>query len=119
MNPFVPILFFFLIGIAFAVICVLGLKVLGPRTYNAAKLEPFECGVQATPQAEGGGRVPIKFYTTAMLFIIFDIEALFLFPFVVAFDQLGLFPLLAMCIFVATVFITLVYDWRRGGLEWD
>ncbi|MDO5697757.1 MAG: NADH-quinone oxidoreductase subunit A [Dermatophilus congolensis] len=119
MNPYVPILFFFALGIAFAVVSVLGLKVVGPKRYNAAKLQAYECGIQPSPLAAGGGRVPVKFYTTAMLFIIFDIEALFLFPFVVAFDQLGLYPLLAVVIFVATVFITYIYDWRRGGLEWD
>lgn len=119
MNPYVPILFFFALGIGFAVVSVLGLKFVGPRRYNAAKLQAYECGIQPSPQAAGGGRMPIKFYTTAMLFIIFDIEALFLFPFVVAFDQLGLYPLLAVVIFVATVFITYIYDWRRGGLEWD
>ena len=119
MNPYVPILFFFALGIAFAVTSVFGFKLLGPKRYNAAKLQAYECGIQPSPQATAGGRVPVKFYTTAMLFIIFDIEALFLFPFVVAFDQLGLFPLLAVCVFVATVFITYIYDWRRGGLEWD
>lgn len=119
MNPYVPILFFFALGLAFAVVSVLGFKILGPKRYNAAKLQAYECGIQPSPQAAAGGRVPIKFYTTAMLFIIFDIEALFLFPFVVAFDQLGLYPLLAVVIFVATVFITYIYDWRRGGLEWD
>lgn len=119
MNPYVPILFFFALGLAFAVVSVLGFKLLGPKRYNAVKLQAYECGIQPSPQAAAGGRVPVKFYTTAMLFIIFDIEALFLFPFVVAFDQLGLYPLLAVVVFVATVFITYIYDWRRGGLEWD
>ena len=119
MNPYVPILFFFALGLAFAVVSVLGFKAIGPKRYNSVKLQAYECGIQPSPQAAAGGRVPVKFYTTAMLFIIFDIEALFLFPFVVAFDQLGLYPLLAVVIFVATVFITYIYDWRRGGLEWD
>ncbi len=119
MSPYLPILFFFAFGLAFAVVSVLGLRVIGPRRYNATKLSAYECGIQPSPRAVEGGRVPVKFYTIAMLFIIFDIEALFLFPFVVAFDQLGLFPLIAVVIFVATVFVTYVYDWRRGGLEWD
>lgn len=119
MNPYVPILFFFALGIAFAALSVFGLKYVGPRRYSAVKLDSYECGVQPTPMAEDGGRVPVKFYTTAMLFIIFDIEALFLLPFVVAFDQLGLYPLLAVVLFVITVLITYIYDWRRGGLEWD
>ena len=67
--------------------------VVGPKRYNRAKLEAYECGIQPTPRAEGGGRVPIKYFLTAMLFIIFDIESVFLYPFAVAFDQLGLFAL--------------------------
>lgn len=119
MNPYLPILFFFVLGIGFASLSVFALIKLGPRRYNAAKYDAYECGVQPTPMAKDGGRVPVKFYTTAMLFIIFSVEALFLLPFVVAFDQLGLFPLIAMVLFVITVLITYIYDWRRGGLEWD
>jgi NADH-quinone oxidoreductase subunit A len=67
----------------------------------------------------GGGRVPIKYYLTAMLFIIFDIESVFLYPFAVAFNQLGLFALVEMILFIVTVFVAYAYVWRRGGLEWD
>ena len=71
------------------------------------------------PQAAGGGRVPIKYYLTAMLFIVFDIESVFLYPFAVAFNQLGLFALVEMVLFILTVFVAYAYVWRRGGLEWD
>ncbi|SNV24838.1 NAD(P)H-quinone oxidoreductase subunit 3 [Dermatophilus congolensis] len=119
MNPYVPILFFFFLGIAFAAFSVFGFQLLGPKRYNAAKLQSYECGIQPSPHAEQGGRVPVKFYTTAMLFIIFDVEVLFMFPFVVAFDQLGLFALIEIVLFVASILITYVFIWRRGGLEWD
>ena len=73
----------------------------------------------ADPRAEGGGRVPIKYFLTAMLFIIFDIESVFLYPFAVAFDQLGLFALIEMVLFIVTVFVAYAYVWMRGGLVRD
>ena len=109
MNSYVPILFMLGLGFAFAALSVFTSLVVGPKRYNRAKLEAYECGIQPTPQAAGGGRVPIKYYLTAMLFIIFDIESVFLYPFAVAF----------MVLFIATVFVAYAYVWRRGGLEWD
>ncbi len=74
---------------------------------------------RADPHAGGGGRFPIKYYLTAMLFIIFDIEIVFLYPWAVTFDALGIFGLVEMLLFVLTVFVAYAYVWRRGGLEWD
>lgn len=118
-NPYVPILFMLALGFLFAAASVGGSMVIGgPKRYNRAKLEAYECGIQPSPHAAGGGRVPIKYYLTAMLFIIFDIESVFLFPFAVAFNQLGLFALVEMVLFVLTVFVAYAYVWRRGGLDW-
>jgi len=118
-NPYVPVLILAAFGAGFALLSVGTSLVVGPKRYNRAKMEAYECGIQPTPRAEGGGRVPIKYFLTAMLFIIFDIEAVFLYPFAVAFDQLGLFALVEMVLFVLTVFVAYVYVWKRGGLEWD
>lgn len=119
-SPYLPILFFFALGIAFAAVSVLVLGVLGPRKYNAVKLQAYECGIQPSPRAEAGGRFPVKYTTVAMLFIIFDIEALFLYPFAVAFDELGAFTLGAVVLFLFNAFfIADAYVWRRGGFEWD
>jgi NADH-quinone oxidoreductase subunit A len=118
-NPYVPLLFMLGLGAAFAVVSVGLSLVVGPKRYNRAKVEAYECGIQPTPHAAGGGRFPIKFYLTAMLFIIFDIEAVFLYPFAVGFNQLGLFALVEMILFILTVFVAYAYVWRRGGLEWD
>ncbi len=119
-SPYLPILFFFACGIGFALASVLLFTFVGPRRYNKVKLDAYECGIQPSPQAAAGGRIPVKFYTTAMLFVIFDVEAVFLYPFAVAFDQLGLFALLAMVLFLVNAFfIADAYVWRRGGLEWD
>lgn len=118
-EPYVPILFMLALGLGFAALSVGTSLVVGPKRYNRAKLEAYECGIQPTPQAAGGGRVPIKYYLTAMLFIIFDVEAIFLYPFAVAFNNLGLVALVEMVLFIITVFVAYAYVWRRGGLEWD
>ena len=118
-NPYVPLLFLLAIGGGFAVFSVFAAAISGPKRYNRAKLDAYECGIEPTPQAIGGGRVPIKYYLTAMLCIINDSESVFLYPFAVAFNQLGLFALVEMVLFILTVFVAYAYVWRRGGLEWD
>ncbi len=119
LNPYVPIVGLFALAAAFALFSVTAAPYIGPRRYNKAKLDAYECGIQPTPQAVGGGRVPIKYYLTAMLFIVFDVESMFLYPFAVAFNSLGLFALVEMVLFILTVFVAYAYVWRRGGLEWD
>ncbi len=119
MNAYAPVLVLGGIGAAFAIFSVVMASIVGPRRYNRAKLEAYECGVEPTPQPAGGGRFPIKYYLTAMLFIVFDIEIVFLYPWAVSFDALGMFGLVEMFLFVLTVFVAYAYVWRRGGLEWD
>jgi NADH-quinone oxidoreductase subunit A len=118
-NAYAPI--FVLGGLAagFAIFSVLMASIIGPKRYNRAKSEAYECGIEPTPQPAGGGRFPIKYYLTAMLFIVFDIEIVFLYPWAVTFDRLGMFGLVEMLLFVLTVFVAYAYVWRRGGLEWD
>jgi len=118
-NPYVPILVLFAIAAGFAVFSVVAGSLSGPKRYNRAKLDSYECGIEPTPQPVGGGRFPVKYYITAMLFIVFDIEIIFLYPWAVAFDQMALFGLVEMVIFIVTVFVAYAYVWRRGGLEWD
>lgn len=119
MNPYVPILAIGGIGLGFAGFSVLAATLTGPKRYNRAKAEAYECGIQPAKAAVGGGRFPVKYFLTAMLFIVFDIEIVFLYPWAVSFNQLGLFGLIEMVIFILTVFIAYAYVWRRGGLEWD
>ena len=118
-NPYVPLLFLAAIGGGFAVFSVVAGSLAGPKRYNRAKLDAYECGIEPTPHASGGGKVPIKYYLTAMLFIVFDIEIIFLYPWAVYFDQMSWFGLVEMVVFIATVFVAYAYVWRRGGLEWD
>jgi NADH-quinone oxidoreductase subunit A len=118
-NAYAPILVLGALGAGFAIVSVVMASLIGPKRYNRAKLEAYECGIEPTPQPAGGGRFPIKYYLTAMLFIVFDIEIVFLYPWAVTFDALGLFGLVEMFLFVLTVFVAYAYVWRRGGLDWD
>jgi NADH-quinone oxidoreductase subunit A len=118
-NPYIPILALLAIGAGFAVFSVAAGALAGPKRYNRAKLDAYECGIEPTPQAAGGGRFPVKYYLVAMTFIIFDIEVVFLFPWAVAFSELALFGLLAMLLFLFLITVPFVYEWRRGGFEWD
>ena len=119
LQNYLPVLLLFGLATLFAAGSVTAATFTGPKRYNRAKYDAYECGIEPTPQPMGGGRFPIKFYLTAMLFIIFDIEIIFLYPWAVAFGRLGVFGLVEMVLFIATVFVAYAYVWRRGGLEWD
>ena len=119
MNVYTPILVLGLLAFGFAAFSVVVASITGPKRYNRAKYDAYECGIEPTPQPIGGGRFPVKYYLTAMLFIVFDIEIVFLYPWAVAFDQLALFGLIEMFLFIITVLVVYAYVWRRRGLEWD
>ena len=119
MNVYTPILVLGLLAFGFAAFSVVTATITGPKRYNRAKVDAYECGIEPTPQPAGGGRFPVKYYLTAMLFIIFDIEIVFLYPWAVAFDQLALFGLIEMFLFIITILVVYAYVWRRRGLEWD
>jgi NADH-quinone oxidoreductase subunit A len=117
LNQYLPIVILAGLAIAFAVASLAASALLRPRRPTTAKLSPYECGI--VPERIPRERFPVKFYVVAMLFIIFDIETIFLFPWAVTFRQLGLFGLVEMVVFIALVFVAYVYVWRRGGLEWE
>jgi NADH-quinone oxidoreductase subunit A len=119
MELYTPVIALALIAAGFAVFSVVMSSATGPRRYNRAKLDSYECGIEPTPQPVGGGQFPVKYYITAMMFILFDIEIVFLYPWAVAFDAMGLFGLVEMVLFLLTVFVAYAYVWRRGGLDWD
>jgi NADH-quinone oxidoreductase subunit A len=119
MELYAPVLGLGLLAAGFAVFSVVMSSLVGPRRYNRAKLDSYECGIEPTPQALGGGRFPVKYYITAMMFIVFDIEIVFLYPWAVYFDAMGFFGLVEMVLFILTVFVAYAYVWKRGGLEWD
>ncbi|HET6651647.1 MAG TPA: NADH-quinone oxidoreductase subunit A [Nocardioides sp.] len=119
MELYAPVLGLMLLAGGFAVFSVVMSAVVGPKRYNRAKLDSYECGIEPTPQALGGGKFPVKYYITAMMFIVFDIEIVFLYPWAVHFDAMGMFGLVEMVLFILTVFVAYAYVWKRGGLEWD
>jgi NADH-quinone oxidoreductase subunit A len=119
MSPYFGIVIMLAIAALFVAGTVVTSMIVGPGRYNRAKYDSYECGIQPTPQPLGGGRFPVKYYITAMLFIIFDIEIVFLYPWAVSFDQMGTYALVEMVLFVVTVFLAYLYVLRRGGLEWD
>ena len=119
MSLYTPILVLGAIAAVFAVGSVGIALLIGPKRYNRAKLEAYECGIEPTPQAVGGGRIPVKYYTVAMTFIVFDVEIMFLVPWAVHFDALGGFGLVAVVLFLVNLTVAYAYEWRRGGLDWD
>ena len=120
LSPYIPIIGLFALAAAFALFSVGIAPFVGPRRYNRAKLDAYECGIEPSPQpVVGAGRMPVAYYLTAMLFIIFDIEIIFLYPWAVAFNALGAFGFVEMVLFIVTVFIAYAYVWRRGRLDWD
>src|SRR5579884_3441603 len=104
LQPYLPLVLMFALAAAFAVFSVTIAPFVGPKRYNRAKLDAYECGIEPSPHpVVGGGRVPVAYYLTAMLFILFDIETVFLYPFAVTADRLGLFGLVEIVLFIATV----------------
>ncbi|MFG6199622.1 NADH-quinone oxidoreductase subunit A [Nonomuraea sp. JJY05] len=131
MDLYVPILVLAVLAGGFAIFSVAIAPFTGPKRWNRAKLDAYECGIEPTPQPVGGGRFPLKYMVTAMLFIVFDIEIIFLYPWAVSFaplkndagqdivSGLGLFALVEMVLFIVTVLVAYAYVWRRKGLDWD
>jgi NADH-quinone oxidoreductase subunit A len=117
LAQYLPIVLLLGLGVLFALASLAVSAALRPRRPTPAKLAPYECGI--VPEQTPKDRFPVKFYVVAMLFIVFDIESIFLFPWAVTFRQLGLFGLMEMVVFIGLVFVAYVYVWQRGGLEWD
>ncbi|MFC0115159.1 NADH-quinone oxidoreductase subunit A [Kibdelosporangium aridum] len=120
LGSYLPLVFLLALGALFAGVSATLGALVGPKRFNRAKLEAYECGIEPSPQpVVGGGRVPVAYYLTAMLFILFDIEMVFLYPFAVTADALGAFGLVEIVLFIATVGFAYAYVWRRGGLDWN
>jgi NADH-quinone oxidoreductase subunit A len=117
LAEFLPIGVVLLLGILVAAGLLLLSNLLGQKKPTPAKNTVYECGV---PLIEGARkRYPIKFFLIAMMFILFDIEVAFLFPWAVVFRKLGLFGFVEMTVFVAILLVGFIYIWRKGGLEWE
>jgi NADH-quinone oxidoreductase subunit A len=117
LPAYLPILFLVILSTVFAVASIIVSARLAPRRWTPAKLLPYECGIVPEEGVERE-RFPVKFYLVAMLFVIFDIETVFLYPWAVAYSELAVFGLIEMATFIAILLAAYVYVWKRGGLEW-
>ena len=116
-GAYLPILFLVILSTLFAVGSMVAASRLSPRNWTPAKLLPYECGI-VPEESDEKERFPVKFYLVAMLFIIFDIETAFMYPWAVAYGDLKVFGLVEMLVFIAILLAAYVYVWKRGGLEW-
>ncbi len=117
MEHYVPILVFTLVAVTFPIVLLLAAKVIRAGSPDPVKAEPYECGVKATTNALDT-RFSIRYYLIAVLFVVFDVETIFLFPWAVRFRELALFGFIEMMVFLAILLVGYVYAWRRGALEW-
>ena len=116
LSAYLPALVFLALGITVGVVFTLANGLLGPRRPNKTKSEPYECGLPSDVQKSF--RFGISFYLIAMLFILFDIEVVFLYPIAVQLEVVGLFALVETAIFISLLLVAFGYVWRRGALEW-
>jgi NADH-quinone oxidoreductase subunit A len=117
LAPYLPLGIALLVAGLLAIALAIAASVLGPKRWTAIKSAPFECGSETS----GSARQPfaVKFYVVALLFIVFDVEAIFLFPWAVNFKELSWFGYAEMLVFAATLVLGLVYIWRKGALNWE
>lgn len=117
LADYLPILLLFGLATIFAVASIYIASKMGPSNPTPAKNAPYECGI--TPERMPNERFPVKFYLIAMLFIIFDVEIVFFYPWAVVARELRIFGLVEMLVFVGLLFVAYVYIWKRGGLDWE
>jgi NADH-quinone oxidoreductase subunit A len=114
---YLPILIFMLIATAFGIVSILAGYLVRPSRPYKAKLMPYESGSPTFSDARI--KIPMRYYIIAMLFVIFDIETIFLYPWAVVFNKLGLFGLVEMLLFILILLVGYFYAWKKGALEWD
>jgi NADH-quinone oxidoreductase subunit A len=117
LADYLPILVMFLLAAGFVAVSLLVSRMVSPNRPTPEKLEPYECGI--IPEVEPSRRFPVKFYLVAMLFVIFDVEIIFLFAWASIWDSLGWYGIGAILIFTFFVIETLMYVWKRGALDWN
>jgi NADH-quinone oxidoreductase subunit A len=117
LTSYLPIAIMFVLVVGFAIVSLTLGRLLSPRNPTPEKLEPYECGI--VPLQEPVQRFPVKFYLVAMLFVLFDIEIVFLFAWAVRFESLGWYGVAAVGIFTLLLVETLAYAWKRGALDWN
>ena len=117
LENYFPVLMFILIGIAVGIGPIVTGAILGPHRWDSEKLSPYECGFEAFEDARM--KFDVRYYLVAILFILFDLEIAFLFPWAVALNDIGLAGFIAMMVFLGILVVGFVYEWMKGALEWE
>ena len=115
-EGYLPIFIFLLISIAFPVVALLAAKLIRPSAPSAIKLEAYECGIKAA--SDSRGRYTVRFYIIAILFVIFDVETIFLFPWAVRYKQLGWFGVSEIAVFLAILIVGYIWAYKKEALQW-
>jgi NADH-quinone oxidoreductase subunit A len=117
LGEYLPILLFLFVAVVIAIALLTIGWLLGPKRADAEKLSPYECGFEAFEDARM--KFDVRYYLVAILFIIFDLEIAFLFPWAVVFKEIGLSAIIAMAVFLGILVIGFIYEWKKGALEWE
>jgi NADH-quinone oxidoreductase subunit A len=115
-TAYIPILLFLIVAIGFAILALVMAWLVRPERYSKVKLEPYECGIEPTTDARD--RYSVRYFLVAMLFLVFDVETIFMFPWAVIMNKLLLFGLIEMVVFVFILVVGYAYAWKQGALEW-
>ena len=117
LENYFPILLFLFIGLALGVAPMVAGKLLGPNRPDSEKLSPYECGFEAFEDARM--KFDVRYYLVAILFILFDLEIAFLFPWAVVLQEIGWFGFLSMMLFLSILVVGFIYEWKKGALDWE
>ena len=117
LENYLPILLFILVGLAFGIVPIMAGWLLAPNKPDSEKLSPYECGFEAFEDARM--KFDVRYYLVAILFILFDLEIAFLFPWAVVLEEIGMFGFVAMVIFLGILVVGFIYEWMKGALEWE
>ena len=117
LENYFPILLFIAVGILVGLVPMLAGWVLGPQRPDAEKNSPYECGFEAFEDARM--KFDVRYYLVAILFILFDLEIAFLFPWAIVLKEIGMFGFVAMAIFLVILTVGFIYEWMKGALEWE
>lgn len=116
MEAYIPILIFICVAAAFPFAALILAYVIRPGSYDAVKMAAYECGIES--EEEPRARYSIRYYVIAVLFVVFDVEVIFFFPWAVRFNVLGLFGFIEMLVFIGILILGYLYAWKKGALEW-
>jgi NADH-quinone oxidoreductase subunit A len=115
-SGYLPIFIFLVVAILFPIVCLLAAKLVRPAAPSQAKLEAYECGIQAA--SDSRGRYTVRFYIVAILFVVFDVETIFLFPFAVRYRNFGWFGVAEVAVFLVILAVGYIWAYKKGALEW-